>query len=101
MVALSSFGYWRALSVRIACRPAMMMIRFTTIARTGRLTKMSVNFTGTSTVFGLGGELRFDLDVVVHDDANPVAELEGTCRYHLLPGLHPVRDGDEVPARFA
>jgi len=41
-VALSSFGYWRALRVRIAWRPAMMMTRFTTSASTGRRRKMSV-----------------------------------------------------------
>src|SRR2546421_11938613 len=75
-VALSSFGYWRTLSVRIACRPAMMMTRFTTIARTGRLTKMSVNFNAASPILGMRGELRLDFDVVVDDDARAVAQLE-------------------------
>src|SRR3954452_19752603 len=79
-VALSSFGYWRTLSVRIACRPAMMMTRLTTIARTGLRTKMSVNFTGTSMILGTGGELRVDLDVVVDDDPRAVAQLERAGR---------------------
>src|SRR5689334_7832527 len=101
MVALSSFGYCRTLSVRIACRPAMMMTRLTTIARTGRRTKMSVNFTGASAVLGARGELRLDLDVVVHHDAGIVAELEGSGRHHLLTGFHAVGHGHEIAARFA
>src|SRR5580693_907061 len=41
---MSLRGYCRTLSERTACRPAMRMRRFTTIARTGRLTNKSVNF---------------------------------------------------------
>ena len=37
-------GYWRTFRVRIACRPAMMITRLTTRARTGRRMKRSVNF---------------------------------------------------------
>ena len=54
-VALSSFGYWRTLSERIACSPAMMITRLTTIARTGRRMKMSVNFMGASAVLRARG----------------------------------------------
>ena len=45
MVAFSLRGYWRTWSVRIACRPAMMMTRLTTAASTGRRMKRSVMFT--------------------------------------------------------
>ena len=37
-------GYWRTLNERIACSPAIRMTRFTTTAKTGRLTNRSVNF---------------------------------------------------------
>jgi hypothetical protein len=43
-VALSSFGYWRTFSVFIAYKPAMMITRLTTMARTGRRMNRSVNF---------------------------------------------------------
>src|SRR5436309_12091117 len=42
--AMSLRGYWRTLSERIACNPAIRITRLTTIARTGRLTNRSVNF---------------------------------------------------------
>ena len=41
--AMSLRGYCRTLSARIDCSPAIRMTRLTTIARTGRLTKRSVN----------------------------------------------------------
>src|SRR2546421_824903 len=40
---MSLRGYWRTLIVFIACNPAMRMTKLTTIARTGRLMKRSVN----------------------------------------------------------
>ena len=43
-VADSSLGYWRTFRLKIACSPATTNTRLTTIARTGRRTKMSVNF---------------------------------------------------------
>ena len=55
-VALSSFGYWRTLSVRTACSPAMMMTRLTTMASTGRRMKMSVSFTAAPQRFTGCGE---------------------------------------------
>jgi len=36
------------------------------------------------------------LDLVVHDERRPVAQLEGAQHDHLLPGGHPFVDGDEV-----
>ena len=44
--AFSLCGYWRTLRVRIACRPATMMSRLMTMARTGRRMNRSVNFMG-------------------------------------------------------
>src|SRR5258708_39520024 len=78
-VALSSFGYCRTLRVRIAWSPAITMTRFTTRARTGLRTKMSVNFTGRdpSAVLRVRGELGAGLDRVVDGDRRPVAEREG------------------------
>src|SRR5438046_2709750 len=100
-VALSSFGYCLTLSVRMAWSPAMMMIKLTTIARTGRRTKMSVNFTATSAVFGARGKLWLDLEVVVDDDPGHVAKLEGARGDDFLLGLDAVGDRDEVAARLA
>jgi hypothetical protein len=57
-VALSSFGYWRTFSVRIAWSPAMMITRLTTIASTGRRMKRSVNFMAV-TPAAVGGGSRY------------------------------------------
>src|ERR1700733_5579090 len=100
-VALSSFGYWRTLSERIACRPAMMITRLTTIARTGLRMKMSVNFIVASPVLGMRRHLRIQLHVVVLDDAGAVAQLERAVGDDLLAGLHAVDHGDEIAARLA
>src|SRR5258708_28931085 len=99
-VALSSLGYWRTLSVRIACRPAITMTRLMTSARTGRRTKTSVSFTA-SPVLGVRRQLGVRLDRVAHDDERAVAELEGARRHDLLAGLDAVEDRDEVAARLA
>src|SRR5262249_21901287 len=98
-VALSSFGYCRTLSDPIAWNPAMTMTRLTTIARTGRRTKMSVNFMTALPVFRVRGELGVGLDVVVDDDAGAVAELEGPGAHDVLAGGDAVGDRDEVAAR--
>src|SRR5580698_5863348 len=76
-VALSSFGYCRTLRVRIACSPAMMMMRLTTIASTGRRMKMSVNDFMNSPVGGVGVHRRGRLQVAVDDHRCAVVELEG------------------------
>ena len=41
-VAFSLSGYCRMLSERMACKPAIKMIRLTTVASTGRRMKISV-----------------------------------------------------------
>src|SRR5271167_503268 len=90
-VALSSRGYWRTLSDRIAWIPAMMITRFKTMARTGRRTKTSVNFTRrASAIFGMGRELGLRLHRVVHRDGSAVAQLERAGGHHLLPDGEPL-----------
>src|SRR5271170_2410625 len=98
-VALSSFGYCRTLSVRTAWRPAMMMSRLTTIARTGRRTKRSVNLIR-SLVLGVRVEGRGAAHAVVHDHGRAVAQLERSRGHHRLARLDAVEDRDEVAARL-
>ena len=86
-VALSSFGYCRTLSERIAWSPAMMITRLTTIARTGRRMKMSVNFTGGLT--GSPGGERAEASTLTSlftMTARSVAQLERARGDDLLPG---------------
>src|SRR6266404_2628529 len=64
--AMSLRGYWRTLSERIACRPAIRITRLTTIARTGRLMNRSVNFI--LAVLWLGFWIVGWLDLVVDLD---------------------------------
>src|SRR6188768_106239 len=86
--ALSSFGYWRTFNVRTAWIPAMMMIRLTTIARTGRRRNRSVN--RMSVVLRFGTQLRVGLDRVVDHDRRIVAQLEGASGDQLLAVAHAV-----------
>src|SRR5262245_9623119 len=72
-VALSSLGYCRTLSERTAWSPAMMSTRLTTMANTGRRTKMSVNRTSASEVVDVRLQGRRRFHVVVDDDAVAVA----------------------------
>src|SRR5439155_7233409 len=82
MAAFSLRGYWRTLSERIACTPAMAMIRLTTMAMTGRRMKRSVNFMGWtpggwtrggSLLCRPGGELGRRGEGIVHGDRHAVA----------------------------
>src|SRR6266498_3005901 len=80
----------------------MRMMRLTTVARTGRRMKMSVNFMAGSAVLRLRRELRSDLHIgVVDGDARAVAQLERAGADELLTRLHAVDNGDEVAAGFA
>src|SRR5215472_10473936 len=100
IVALSIFGYWRTVTPRIACSPAMRMTRFTTIASTGLLTKMSVNLIARlSPIRRVRRELGSRLDLVVHDDGHSVSQLERAARDHLLPRRDALGDRDEVAAQ--
>src|ERR1019366_3658074 len=94
--ALSSLGYCLTLSDRIAWKPAMTITRLTTIARTGRRTKMSVSFMIALPIVRVRRELRVDLDLVVHGDGRPVSKLEGARADDVLPGRDAVDDRHEV-----
>src|SRR5450432_2136353 len=78
--------------------PAMMMIRLTTIASTGRRKNRSVN--RMSVVLGLGVQLGFGLDRVVDQNGRVVAQLEGARGHDFLPCRDAVGDGDEIAARL-
>src|SRR5258708_13258442 len=93
---MSLRGYWRTLSERMDCRPAMRMTRLTTTARTGRLTKRSVNFT--SVVLGLGCRVVGRPHLVIHVHGGPVAQLEHAGGRHFLARAEAGEDGHLVPA---
>src|SRR5690349_9505699 len=102
MTAMSLLGYWRTLSERMACSPAMRITRLTTRARTGRLTKRSVNFTGlASVVFRLGRGLVRGLRLVAHEHGGARAQLERAGGHDFVAGLEPRHDRDLVAARAA
>src|SRR5262249_11837200 len=96
IVALSMRGYWRTLMLRTARIPVISMTRLTTTASTGRRTKRSVNRTCTSSVRRIGRKLGSYLDVVVHDDARPISELESPSSDDLVPRPDAVHDSDEI-----
>src|SRR5258708_12917651 len=96
---MSLRGYWRTLSERMDCRPAMRMTRLTTTARTGRLTKRSVNFT--SVVLGLGCRVVGRPHLVIHVHGGPVAQLEHAGGRHFLARAEAGEDGHLVPAGAA
>src|SRR5574341_738385 len=98
---MSLRGYWRTLSERMDWSPAMRITRFTTTARTGRLTKTSVNFMAASVVFRTGRRVVGGLHVVVHAHGGRVAQLEDARADHLLPGLDAGEDGHLVAAGAA
>src|SRR5687767_3643071 len=83
--AMSLRGYWRTLSDRIDWMPAIRMTRLTTIARTGRRMKMSVNRMLAVRRFGIGLVGRGD--VVVHLDRRATAKFEHARGDNLFAGL--------------
>src|SRR5215470_13472840 len=103
--AFSLRGYWRTLSVRIACTPAITMIRLTTIARTGRRMNRSVSFMegpfGGSLVDRLGGQLGARGQLVVDHHGGSVAELERAARDHRLAGVQTGDHGHQIPAALS
>src|SRR6187431_1812598 len=99
---MSLLGYWRTLSERMACSPAMRITRLTTRARTGRLTKRSVNFKGfASVVFRLGRGLVRGLGLVAHEHGGPRAQLERARSHDFVADLESGEDRDLVAARAA
>src|SRR6266567_7120226 len=94
---MSLRGYWRTLSERMACNPAIRITRLTTIARTGRLINRSVNFI--LTVLGFRSRIVSGLDLVVHLDCGAVAQLEHARRHHFIAGVQARNDSYLVSAR--
>src|ERR671915_25353 len=85
MTAMSLFGYCLTLSARTDCSPARRITRLTTIARTGRLTKRSVNRIGcSSVVFRAGRRIVAGLHRVVDEDRDPVPQLEHAGGHHFV-----------------
>src|SRR5918995_298849 len=83
--AMSLRGYCRTLSARTDCSPAIRMTRLTTMARTGRLMKRSVNrIDGSSVVFRPWRRIVAGLNRVVHEDGHPVSEFEHARCHHLV-----------------
>src|SRR5436190_6424536 len=93
---MSLRGYWRTLSERIACRPAIRITRLTTIARTGRLMKRSVIFISCPR-FGLRIVRR--LYFVVDFDGSAVTQLKHSRAYHFIARIKSRYDGYLVTAR--
>src|SRR5919106_4385109 len=94
---MSLRGYCRTLRARMDCRPAIRMTRLTTIARTGRLTKRSVN--RTLAILGLRRALVPRLHLVVDGYRRAVAQLEHAGRDDFFARLHARNDRDLIAAR--
>src|SRR3982074_3849729 len=96
MAAFSLRGYWRTLSGRIACTPAITINKFTTIARTGRRMNRSVKFmaapfgacppVGSLPVGWFRGQLRAGSQVGAHHHSRAVAQREGAAGDDGLAG---------------
>ena len=101
-VALSSFGYWRTFSVRIACSPAMMITRLTTIASTGRRMKRSVSFMAPQRFSRLRRELRASACTsLLTTTGELLRSLKAPALTTSCPAVDAVGDRDEVAARRA
>src|SRR6267378_2753673 len=97
-------GYCRTGRSPIERSPSTKIVRLTTVARTGRSMKMSVNFlicAPRSRVFGLGGRVVRRLDRVVDDHGHPGAQLDLPGGDHRVALLDTREDRDLVPARAA
>src|SRR6266536_1466991 len=101
--AMSVRGNCRTDRDRIACSPAIRITRLTTMARTGRRTKRSVNFMFAAllAVFGFRSRVVAGLRLVVDLDGGAVAELEDARGHDFLPLLEAGGDRDLVSARGA
>src|SRR6266478_4451152 len=102
IAATSLRGYWRTLIVFIACKPAMRMIKLTTIARTGRRIKRSVNdFMSILRVHWSWTHLRFGREIVVDRHQHSVAQLENASTNHHLIWFQTLDDRHEIAPGFA
>src|SRR6266704_3107629 len=89
---------------RSAFVPAMRITKLTTIARTGRLMKRSVNdFMSIfqSRVNRSWIHLRLRREIVVDCHGHPVAQLENARAHDRFARLQPSRNRNEIAARFA
>src|SRR5262245_49031529 len=83
----------------MACSPAMRITRFTTIARTGRLTNRSVNFI--LAVLRLGRRLVLGLSLVVDEHCRAIAQLEHSGAHDFFTWLEAREDRNLVASRGA
>src|SRR5580700_5811792 len=100
MAAMSLRGYCRTFIVFIACKPAMRMTKLTTIARTGRLMKRSVN--DFMTIWAMVDlplrisrcriELRLWRQLVINRHGHPVTQFENAGAHDRLARLQSIRD---------
>src|SRR5437879_2714213 len=97
-------GYCSTGRSPIERRPSTSTVRLTTVARTGRSMKMSVNFlicAPRSLVFGLGGRVVRRLNRVVDDHGHPCAQLDLSGGDHRVAFLDAREDRDLIAARAA
>src|SRR5512144_363354 len=87
ITAMSLRGYWRTERARTDCRPAIRMIRFTTIASTGRLMNRSVKRI-LPVLDPWRGAVRW-LNGVVNLHGGVVAQLEHARGHDLVAGVDP------------
>src|ERR1700722_5102098 len=106
--AMSLRGYWRTLSERMDCSPAITITRLTTMARTGRLINRSVNFIELTSVSGcrlavrrLGRRTIFRLNRVVDLHLRAVAQFENARGYNFLSRVYARDNRDLVAAGVA
>src|SRR5882762_3611864 len=95
-------GYCSTGSSPIERRPSTKIVRLTTVARTGRSMKMSVNFlifAPRSLVLGFGGWVVRRLDRVVDDHGYPRAQLDLPGGDHRIAFLDAREDRDLIAAR--
>src|SRR3954471_977226 len=96
MAAFSLRGYWRTLSERIACTPAITIRRLTTSARTGRRMNRSVNFMDPSAIDRLGRDLGVRRQIVPHHHGRAVAQLERAAADDGLACGQPGHHRDQI-----
>src|SRR5215831_7195494 len=101
--AFSVRGYWSTGSSTIERSPSTSSVRLTTVARTGRSTKMSVNFLmgAPSLVLGPGRRLVGGLNLVVDDHRHARAQLDLSGGDDGVALVDSGEDRDLVAARRA
>src|SRR5215472_14296726 len=98
--AFSVRGYCSTGSSAIERSPSTSSVRLTTVARTGRSTKISVNFlmSAPSLILGLGRGVVRGLDRVVHDHRHARTQLDLPGRHHGVAFLDSGENRDLVSA---